>query len=160
MSKKVLVFTAITSLVLISNLYAQLIPSHSLLSASAECIEDTNSSYLQKYNEDQLIEKSVQLFTEYIENNSTDWKKVQYENLDRDPMKTLENFKIINTKLTNFTEDNYTVKITYDVKVTDENNMWFAGNGLKDEDNWIRNKINYLNIENDNGEYVIKNIFT
>ena len=104
MSKKVLVFTAITSLVLISNLYAQLIPSHSLLSASAECIEDTNSSYLQKYNEDQLIEKSVQLFTEYIENNSTDWKKVQYENLDRDPMKTLENFKIINTKLTNFTD--------------------------------------------------------
>ena len=160
MSKKVLVFTAITSLVLISNLYTQLIPSYSLLSASAECIDDTKSNYLQTHTKDQLIEKSVQLFTEYVENNSTDWKKVQYENLDRNPVKSLEGFKIIDTKLTYSSEENYIVKIIYDVKITDESNMWFAGNGFKDEDNWIKNKVNYLNIEKDSGEYVIKNIFT
>ena len=164
MSKKVLIFITVTSLVLISNLYTQLIPGNSLLSASAECIEDTKSNYLQTdtevTNRDELIQKAVQIFTEYIKNNSTDWKKVEYENLEREPVKSLEDFKIIDTKLVSFGKDNFTVKVTYDVKCTNESDMWFAGNGFKEENNWIRNKINYLNIEKNNGEYVIKKIYT
>lgn len=164
MSKKILVFTTITGLVLISNLFAQLIPGNSLLSASAECIEDAKSNYLQTDikmdDKDQMMQKAEQLFSSYIEANSTDWKRVEFENLDRDPVKSLEDYKIIDSKLVSFGENDFTVKFMYDIKYTDDSDMWIAGNGSKDKDNWIRNKINYVNIEKNNDEYIIKKIYT
>ncbi|WP_293981528.1 hypothetical protein [uncultured Clostridium sp.] len=162
MSKKV--FTTITGLVLILSLYTQSIPGNSLLSASAECIEDTKSADIVKdyetINEDEALSTAVQLFSDYIEENSTDWKKVQHENLDRDPVKSLEDYKIVNAKLVYHEGNSFTVRVTYDVKCTDESDMWFAGNGNKEENNWIRNKTNYINIEKNNANYSIKNIYT
>lgn len=162
MSKKV--FTTITGLVLILSLYTQSIPGNSLLSASAECIDDTMSADIvtdyETFNEDEALSTAVQLFSDYINENSTDWKKVQYENLDRDPVKSLDDYKIVNAHLVYHEATNFTVRVTYDVKYTDESDMWLAGNGNKQENNWIRNKINFINIEKNNDNYSIKNIYT
>ncbi|NOW24741.1 hypothetical protein [Clostridium butyricum] len=55
---------------------------------------------------------AVNLFTSYIKENSTDWKKVQYEKLNRTPLKTIEDYKIINASLVSVKEDNFCVKLS------------------------------------------------
>lgn len=164
MNKKTFVFTICSGIFLLSY---PLILGNSLLPAGAECIKDTtnissenNKKIVDETKENIIIQKSVELFKNYIEENSTDWQKVQFENLNRDPVKSLTDYAIISTELVYSEKDNFTIKVTYDIKYTDESDMWLAGNGLKEEDNWIRNKINYVNINKENNEYKIINIYT
>lgn len=164
MRKKVLVFTIVSGIFLLSY---PLIPGNSLLSAGAECIKDNTAINLEtivetneQSEENNKVQNAVNLFKNFLEYNSTDWQKVQYENLNRDPVKSLEDYNIISAKLVTCEKDSFTVKVVYDVKCTEESDMWLAGNGKKEEDNWIRNKSNYITIENINEEYEIKNIYT
>lgn len=164
MRKKVLVFTIVSGVFLLSY---PLIPGNSLLSANAECIKDTtvissdsNAQTYEQSEESSKVQTAVNLFKNYLEDNSTDWHKVQYENLNRTPVKSMEDYKINSAKLVDCQENSFTVNIIYDVKCTEESDMWLAGNGKKDEDNWIRNKSNYITIENIHEEHKIKNIYT
>ncbi|WP_294406505.1 hypothetical protein [uncultured Clostridium sp.] len=164
MRKKVLVFTIVSGVFLLSY---PLIPGNSLLSANAECIKDnivinsdSNAQTNEQSEENNKVQNAINLFKNYLEDNSTDWHKVQYENLNRAPVKSLADYNINSAKLVDCQQNSFTVKIIYDVKSTEESDMWLAGNGKKDEDNWIRNKSNYITIENIQEEYKIKNIYT
>lgn len=147
MRNKIFRFTTVIALVMIGNLYATLATGNSVISAHAENITENILNVENKVSSQSEMEDiAVNLFTSYIKENSTDWKKVQYEKLDRTPLKTIEDYKIINASLVSVKEDNFCVKIIYDVKCTEESDMWLAGNGFKDTDNWIRNKSNYVNV--------------
>ena len=83
-----------------------LIPGNSLLSAGAECIKDNTAINLEtivetneQSEENNKVQNAVNLFKNFLEYNSTDWQKVQYENLNRDPVKSLEDYNIISAKL-------------------------------------------------------------
>ena len=147
---KFIVLVAITGFILVGNVFVQSIPNDSLLTAHAECIEDNN---------DEKIKTAIELFSNYIDDNKTDWRKVQFENLDRNPVKTFDDYNIINVDIVDYEADSFTAKVTYDIKCTDESDFWFAGNGLREQD-WIRNKVNFINIKKNNDGYCIKNIFT
>ncbi len=160
MIKKIITYAIVTSLVLLPNFNAQLIPGNSLLYAHAECVNNST------YDKESYVDIAGKLFESFINENSTDHNKVQFENLDREPVKTLESYEIKNIKFIsscyddNSNIDKFTVRITYDINYTDESDMWLAGNGIISENNWIRNKMNFIDIEKVNGEYAITQIYT
>ena len=47
----------------------------------------------------------------------------------------------------------FIAKISYDIQFTDESNKWIAGNGKISDNNWIRNKSNYVEIIKENNIY-------
>lgn len=156
MRNKIFRFTTVIALVMIGNLYATLATGNSVISAHAENITENILNVENKVSSQSEMEDiAVNLFTSYIKENSTDWKKVQYEKLNRTPLKTIEDYKIINASLVSVKEDNFCVKIIYDVKCTEESDMWLAGNGFKDTDNWIRNKSNYVSVKNEENKCFI-----
>jgi len=106
------------------------------------------------------VEIARTLFDKYINENKTDWKKVEFEKLERKPKVCLTDYKINNIRVTREEEDKFIVLIGYDIKYTNESDFWIAGNGEICEDNWIRNKSNFVEIQKSGNEYVISNIIT
>ena len=100
------------------------------------------------------------LFDKYINENKTDWKQVEFQKLDRKPMVCFSDYKINYIKITGEEEKKFTAYIEYDIQYTNESDMWIAGNGKICEDNWIRNKSNFVEIEKSGDKYSIKNIIT
>jgi outer membrane usher protein FimD/PapC len=117
-------------------------------------------SVVSNTNEEEKIEIARTLFDKYINENKTDWKRVEFQNLERKPEATLTDYRINNIKVTGEEKNKFIVSIEYDIKYTNESDMWIAGNGKVCEDNWIRNKSNFVEIQKNDDEYVITNIIT
>lgn len=100
------------------------------------------------------------LFDKYINDNRTDLKQVEYQKIDRKPVVSFTEYKINDVKVTGGEGNKFTVNIKYDIKYTNESDMWIAGNGEISEDNWIKNKSNFVEIQKDGYKYVISNIIT
>ncbi|MGL5415068.1 MAG: hypothetical protein ACRDAU_05365 [Clostridium sp.] len=115
------------------------------------------------YKELTLEEKSEiakKLFEKYIEENKTDIEMVKAQNLKRDPVEALTDYKINDIEILEENKESFKASIAYDIKFTDESNMWVAGNGEIKEDNWCVNKISMIKIKERNGEYVIEQMGT
>lgn len=111
-------------------------------------------------SKEEKIEIARSLFDKYINENKTDWKRVEFQKLERKPKASLTDYRINNVKVTGEEKNKFIVSIEYDIKYTNESDMWIAGNGKICEDNWIRNKSNFVEIQKSGDEYVITNIIT
>ena len=138
---KILLVIAITGLVVVSSLYVQVFPANSLLTAHAECTED---------DKNEKIQIAHKLFRNFIYEQNAIYDKAQ----------KCEDFIITNVEIVDSDDNSFTAKVIYDIKSNEYNSVWLAGNGSKKENDWIRNKSNFINIEKSESGYVIKNIFT
>lgn len=120
-----------------------------------------------KNNKDKDIAKAV--FQGFIEANKTDWRFIEQnrELFERDgvrtePMDTYSEYSVGDINITNKNNGFFVADISYDLKLTDiELNPWAAGNGVMAEDNWLREKCNFVDIMKvGENKYVILNIYT
>lgn len=138
---KILLVIAMTGLVIVSSLYVQIFPVNSLLTANAECTEDDKSEKIQIAHE---------LFRNFIYEQNAIYDKAE----------KCDDFIITNVEIAESHNNSFTAKIIYDIKSNEYNSVWLAGNGIKQENGWIRNKSNFITIEKSENGYAIKNIFT
>ncbi|MBU3136224.1 hypothetical protein KPL39_08060 [Clostridium gasigenes] len=89
---------------------------------------------------------ATEVYTGYIKANSTDWRNVERNKLDREPIQTVLDYKITSINMTNEFDDFFTVSIGYDIKSVKESSQWVAGNGEDGPDNWIINKSGFADI--------------
>jgi len=168
-SKKILILTISTCLVLSfigcgeknkANKLALLVSpsiSYNVLLMSNMGEELSSISDISK---EEKIKISRDLFDKYINDNRTDLKQVEFQKIDRKPVVCFTEYKINDVKVTGGDGNKFTVNIKYDIKYTNESDMWIAGNGEIRNDNWIRNKSNFVEIQKDGDNYVIRNIIT
>ncbi|MGL4847981.1 MAG: hypothetical protein ACRC28_03505, partial [Clostridium sp.] len=105
-------------------------------------------------------EITKKLFEKYIEENRTDIQIVKAQNLKREPVEALTDYKINDVEIVEEDKKGFKASVGYDIKFTDESNMWTAGNGEIKEDNWCVNKVSSVKIKEINGEYAIEQIGT
>lgn len=117
-------------------------------------------SSINDISKEEKAEIARELFDKYVNDNKTDWKQVELQKIDRKPVVCFTEYNINNIKVTGGDENKFTVNIEYDIKYTNESDMWIAGNGKISEDNWIRNKSNFVEIQKNGDKYVISNIIT
>jgi hypothetical protein len=117
-------------------------------------------SSISDISEEEKTKIARDLFDKYINDNRTDLKQVEFQKIDRKPVVCFTEYKINDVKATGGDGDNFTVNIKYDIKYTNESDIWIAGNGEISNDNWIRNKSNFVEIQKDGDNYVISNIIT
>lgn len=157
--KKVLILISSLSLLLISGLFIGK-SSINVVKAYADTVSDSKA-VLTKLDENSESDVSRKLFEEYINDNKTAIAGIDLNGvLNNDVVETLTDYKINNIRVIQSEEDKFIVNISYDIQFTEESNKWIAGNGKIKENNWIRNKSNYVEIVNDNGNYKIDRIYT
>ncbi|WP_300385288.1 hypothetical protein [Clostridium sp.] len=109
---------------------------------------DINKVYpeLEINSEDKtLIGK--RLYEEYIKMNTTNWRYLLDNDIDGEPKVLVIDSKINDVNLYEEGKYIFTVGISYDVQAPNEKEGWYAGNGVIEEDNWIRNKVHLADIE-------------
>lgn len=106
------------------------------------------------------IKIARELFDYYINENRTDWSIVKSQNLKREPVICLTDYRINDIDIESQDLYNFTVSVLYDIQYTNESNMWVAGNGELKDNNWIVNKIALVDITQINDKCVITNIGT
>ena len=168
-SKKVLILTISTCLLLSFIGCGEKNKENKLTLLSTSSIE-YNTSLINSMAKDLSLESDISkeekieiarsLFDKYINENKTDWKRVEFEKLERKPKDSLTDYRINNVKVTGEEKNKFIVSIEYDIKYANESDMWIDGNGKICEDNWIRNKSNFVEIQKSGDEYVITNIIT
>ena len=157
--KKVLILISSLSLLLMFSLFIEK-SSINLVEAYADTT-NVQEAVLTKLDENSEIDVSRKLFEQYINNNKTAIAGIDLNGvLNNDVVETLTDYKINNIRVIQSEEDKFIVNVSYDVQFTEESNKWIAGNGKIKENNWIRNKSNYVEIVKDNGEYKIDKIYT
>lgn len=167
--KKVLILISSLSLLLISSLFIEK-SSFNLVKAYADSAsinemeeqkEPNSEAVLTKVNENSEIAISRALFEEYINQNRTAIAGMNLNGILNDnEVETLTDYKINNIRAVQSEQDKFTVNISYDIQFTEESNKWIAGNGKVKENNWIRNKTNYVEIVKEDNEYKIDKIYT
>lgn len=128
------------------------------LEEKEEIIRDINTVKDISTDEKERIAKD--LYENYLNNNRTDWKLVKAENLNRDPVVSMTDYNINTVELVSEDKNKFTVDISYDIKYTENSNMWIAGNGTLSDNTWIKNKITFVDIEKYLEHYIITNIYT
>lgn len=157
--KKVLILISSLSLLLMFSLFIEK-SSINLVEAYADTT-NVQEAVLTKLDENSEIDVSRKLFEQYINNNKTAIAGIDLNGvLNNDVVETLTDYKINNIRVIQSEEDKFIVNVSYDVQFTEESDKWIAGNGKIKENNWIRNKSNYVEIVKDNGEYKIDKIYT
>lgn len=129
-------------------------------STASDKIQEEMASQLQDLSEMEKIEIGRYLFDKYINENTTDWQMVKSQNLNREPVTCLTDYRIGDIDFVKEDDDKFTVDISYDIQYTDESSFWIAGNGELADDNWVINKCNFVDIQKDGDKYVIVNIYT
>lgn len=87
------------------------------------------------------------IYEEYINIRSTDWFFNLNNGINKEPEPSLTDYKITSCDLHSEGENIFTVTVSYDIKTANEKSPWYAGNGVIEEDGWIRNKFNFVDIE-------------
>lgn len=87
------------------------------------------------------------LYEEYIKLHSTDWFFNLNNGINKEPELSVSESKINSISLTSEGKYIFTVCISYDIKAANEKSPWYAGNGVLEEDNWIVNKVTFIDIE-------------
>lgn len=103
---------------------------------------------------------SSNLFEKYIKIHSTDWAFVLDNNLKREPLPVVIDYKINDINIHNIKGNKFTALINYDVQAANETDGWYAGNGIISDQNWIIGKINFVDIERSGNTYSITNVYT
>ncbi|MDO5517288.1 MAG: hypothetical protein Q4F66_07005, partial [Clostridium sp.] len=120
-----------------------------------------SEAVLTKLDENSESDVSRKLFEEYINSNKTAIAGTGLNGVLNDNLvETLTDYKINDIRVLQREEEKFIVNISYDIQFTEESDKWIAGNGKIKEDNWIRNKNNYVEIVKDNGSYKINRIYT
>ena len=115
---------------------------------------------IKNVSEDEKEKIARKLFEEYINENSTDWKEVENDKLDREPLPTFTDYKIDNVSLQKEEGNMFTAEVLYDIQYTKNGTQWLACDGELADDNWIKNKGFYIDIARYNDKYVITNMYT
>lgn len=164
--RKVLILISSLSLLLISNLFIEK-SSFNLVNAYADTIsineqeEPNNQAVLTNSSENSKEVIGRKLFEEYINKNRIAIAGMDLnDNLNNKEVETFAEYKINNIKIMEIKENRFIAKISYDIQFTDESNKWIAGNGKISDNNWIRNKSNYVEIIKENNIYKIDKIYT
>ena len=87
------------------------------------------------------------LYEEYIKMHTTNWRFLLNNNIKKEPEVTVLDSKVNDIKLIDDGKNVFTVNISYDIKAANEKSGWYAGTGVIEEDNWIRNKNHVADIE-------------
>lgn len=87
------------------------------------------------------------LYEEYIKMHTTNWRFLLDNDIDEEPKVVVIDSKINDVKLYEEGKYIFTVGISYDVQAPNEKEGWYAGNGVIEEGNWIRNKFHFADIE-------------
>lgn len=157
--KKVLILISSLSLLLISNLFIEK-SSIDSVEAYADTTNDSKA-VVTMLDENSKIDVSRNLFEQYINDNKTAIAGIDLNGvLNNEVVETLTDYKINDIRVTKSEEDKFIVNISYDIQFTEESNKWIAGNGKVNENNWIRNKSNYVEIVKENDDYKINKIHT
>lgn len=157
--KKVLILISGLSLLLISNLFIEK-SSINLVKAYGDTTNDSKA-VVTLLDENSKIDVSRNLFEQYIKDNKTAVAGIDLNGvLNNEVVETLTDYKINDIRVTQSEEDKFIVNISYDIQFTEESNKWIAGNGKVNENNWIRNKSNYVEIIKENDTYKINRIYT
>lgn len=101
-----------------------------------------------------------ELYEEYLNNNRTDWRMVKAQNLNRNPVISMVDYKINEVTFVKEDKNIFTVEVSYDIQYTNESNMWLAGNGTLSENNWDKNKVTFIDIEKYLDKYIISSVYT
>ena len=123
---------------------------------------DINKPYpeLEINSEDKTI-IGKKLFEEYIKMHTTNWRFLLDNDIDEEPKVVVIDSKINNVRLVKDGENIFTVDISYDVQAPNEKDGWYAGNGVIEENNWIRNKAYFIDIEKiGENQYRIISLYT
>lgn len=147
-------------LILLSSIFLSLLFISCNKTISKQSSKQTTSSEISDISEDKKVNIAKELFDEYINQNRTDWKLVKDQNLDRNPVLSLTDYKLNDIKFIRNNDDGFTAEIDYDIQYTTESNQWLAGNGILDNDNWIKHKSNLIDIKKAGERYIITNIYT
>ena len=123
-----------------------------------EIVREINS--VKDISEEEKVKIAKDLFDEYINNNRTDWSGSKHQKDPEQPVVAMTDYKINSVKFLSEDKNKFIVCIVYDIKYTDESNWWVAGNGDLEDDNWVRNKMNFVDIEKYLDHYIITNIYT
>ncbi|MGV3025003.1 hypothetical protein ACED96_04680 [Clostridium thermobutyricum] len=121
---------------------------------------ENNLKFYDPLSKDEKIKIARELFDYYINENRTDWSIVKSQNLKREPVICLTDYRINDIDIESQDLYNFTVSVLYDIQYTNESNMWVAGNGELKDNNWIVNKIALVDITQINDKCVITNIGT
>lgn len=157
--KKVLILISSLSLLLISNIFIGK-SSINLVKAYADTTNDSKA-VIKLLDENSKIDVSRNLFEQYIKDNKTAVAGIDLNGiLNNEVVETLTDYKINDIRVVQSEEDKFIVNISYDIQFTEESNKWIAGNGKVNENNWIRNKSNYVEIIKENDTYKINRIYT
>ncbi len=126
-------------------------------------LESNSENNLKFYNplsKDEKIKIARELFNDYINENRTDWSIVKSQNLKREPVICLTDYRINDIDIESQDIHNFIVSVSYDVQYTNESDMWVAGNGELKDNNWVVDKFAVVDITQINDKYVITNIGT
>ena len=121
---------------------------------------ENNLKFYDPLSKDEKIKIARELFDDYINENRTDWSIVKSQNLKREPVICLTDYRINDIDIESQDFYKFTVSVSYDIQYTNESNMWVAGNGELKDNNWIVNKIALVDITQINDKCVITNIGT
>lgn len=167
--KKVLILISSLSLLLISSLFIEK-SSFNLVKAYADKNIINEVEKQNKPNNEAVLVNSGEsteetlgrkLFEEYINQNRNVIAGINLNDvLDCRKVDTLTDYKINYVKTAKSEDDRFIVKISYDIQFTDASNKWIAGNGKISDNNWIREKSNYVEIVKEDNEYKIYKIYT
>ena len=122
--------------------------------------QENKITQLKDLRKKKKIEIAKDLFDEYINENRTDWKMVKSQNLNRQPVVCLTDYKINDITFVKEESDKFTVDISYDIQYTNESNFWIAGNGELTDNNWVINKCSFVDIQKVGDKYFIINLYT
>lgn len=113
---------------------------------------------INNISEDEKREIAIKFFEEYINLHRTNWYQVKDNGGKIET--TFSEYKIKDSYLTNEEENKFTFLICYDIKPANNSMFWVAGNGENGKDNWIINKLQYIDIIRYKDKYYLDNIYT
>ncbi|ENY99854.1 hypothetical protein HMPREF1092_02990 [Clostridium thermobutyricum] len=125
-----------------------------------ESNSENNLKFYNSLSKDEKIKIARELFDDYINENRTDWSIVKSQNLKREPVICLTDYRINDIDIESQDIHNFTVSVSYDIQYTNESDMWVAGNGELKDNNWVVDKFAVVDITQINDKYVITNIGT
>ncbi|MBE6062087.1 MAG: hypothetical protein E7207_00670 [Clostridium butyricum] len=163
--KKVLILISSLSLLLMSSLFIEkssfnLGKAYAYTNSINES-EPNSKAVLESLTENTQEAVGRRLFERYINQNKRAIAGMDLNGiLNSNEVETFTDYKINSVKVVVSEQDRFIVNISYDIQFTEKSNKWVAGNGKVQENNWIRNKTNYVEIVRENNQYKIDKIYT
>lgn len=118
-----------------------------------------NSYSIKEIDEKTKISIAKDLFDNYINSNMMDWQYVKNNKLDRKPVLSFTDYKIVDVFFVKEDDISYTVDIIYDIQYTNDSPLWVAGDGNMSENNWILKKDFLIDIIKYKDKYYISNVY-